>query len=436
MSTELQGLMQLLETVVDAGAASAELYLNETSGIDVSAGRARAQHVDVVERNLRIRAWLTDGRVGEASGAPERVNAMVKTALARAEKAPPLDGGGPVERLPMVLRGLGIDDRRFPLLTMADRLEVITSIERGARGVDRAVQTRDFLYTDRRTRRALVNTNDVSAEEWSTTYRAEGAVLVGDVTLSEAIATRSFSSISSLPLGVVLARRAVALQASEADPAGVTRVMMPPRVTGPMFARLAEGFVLERLQAGKSLFSEGWRAQRSVVDPRIHLIDDPQLPGGLRTWSFDEEGVPPIALALLREGVPATHYRTRAQARALDMRPSGHVWGGAVIAGNLMLRSGTRSMSALLSENNTVRTLMIDHVSPWSGLDLATGDFELRASGFVQRGNDQVEGPVRGVRMRGNILTLLSGLVEIASDTDRVGHVDAPGLLCDGVTLG
>jgi predicted Zn-dependent protease len=92
-------------------------------------------------------------------------------------------------------------------------------------------------------------------------------------------------------------------------------------------------------------------------------------------------------------------------------------------------------MSALLSEHQGVRTLVLDHVVSWDGLDLATGAFDVVASGFVQRGNDSIEGPVRSVRLTGNVLTMLSNLVEIASDTDRIEHVDAPGMLVEGVKI-
>jgi len=436
MSTDLQGLMQLLERAVDAGAATAEVQYVESEGLDVTTVRARPQRKEVASRALRVRTWLADGRYGEATGAPDKHPALTRAALAAAGKAPPQDGAGPAPRLPMVTRGLGIDDRRYPSLTPVDRADVIAAAEKGACGVDRNLQTKDFTYYDRRVRRAVANTNDVIAEEWSTGYHATGTVTHHDVAIREAIASRSFASISSLPFGVVMARRAVALQGSQADPTGVVRVMMPPRVTGTLFARLALAFHSDRIEAGKSLFSATFRKGEPVVDPRIHLIDDAQLPGGFNTWTFDEEGVPPLTLALLREGIPDACYLTIAQTRDSDARPTGHQWEGKIRSGNLMLRSGTRSMSALLSEHSDVRTLMLDHVLGWEDLDLETGDFVVTGSGFVQQGNDQIEGPVRNVVLRGNVLEVLSNLVDIASDTDRIEYVDAPGLLCEGFTIG
>ena len=68
-------------------------------------------------------------------------------------------------------------------------------------------------------------------------------------------------------------------------------------------------------------------------------------------------------------------------------------------------------------------------------LPIATGDFSCTGSGFLRLGNERTEGVVRNARLSGNIIEVLKQVVDIASDTDRVGHVDAPGLLLDGVQV-
>lgn len=437
MAHELQPLMHLVEKGRDQGARATELFLEEVSGLEAEVVRGRPQKRVIGWRRLRVRAWL-DGRFADAEGSPEEGPALLERALtaAAAGQEDPLTT--PPGRLPMVSRGLGIDDRRFPTLSEGDRLDVIVAAERGARGADRRVQTRDFRYHDRRTRRAYIGSSDTIVEERSTTYHAEGRVDVdangSSLSIGDFVSGRSFASISSLPFGAVLARRAVALLGEPIVLDGPTRVMIPPRVAAPLFARLAEAFRHDRITSGRSLFADHLGSGRPIMDGRIHLIDDPQLPGGLRTYAFDEDGIPPVPLVLLREGAVEGRYLDLVPARRIDARPTGHAFGGTLRPSNLLLRSGTRSMSALLSEHSAVPTLVLDHVQDWDGLDLATGDLEARGAGFLQRGN-VVEGPVRGVLLKGNLLDLLGRVVEIASDTDRIGHVDAPGLLVDGVTV-
>ena len=440
MAHELQELMYLIETGRDRGAQATEVFLEEAEGLTVDIVRGRPQKRAFTERGLRVRCWVAEGRFGDAEGTPDDGQGLVEKALAAAHKAPADPVQSPVGRLPVVTRGLGIDDRRFPNLSESDRIDVVVAAERGAKGVDPRIKARDFRYADQRVRRAYISNNETLVEERSTTYEAGGRVEVevprGPLVLEDFVAGRSFASVSSFPFGTVLARRAIALLGDAIGHEGPVRVMMPPRVTGHLFARLAEGFRHDLLDTGGSLFAAGFGTGQTVVDGRIHLIDDPQLPGGLRTQAFDEEGVPPVPLALLREGVVEGRYRDLATARRQEIRPTGHRWKGTLRPANLQLRSGTRSMSALLSEHSDVLTLVLDHVEGmWEGLDLATGDFRVRGSGFLQRGNDQVDGVLRRAWLEGNVLDVLSQLVDIASDTDRVAHVDAPGMLVEGIRV-
>ena len=57
--------------------------------------------------------------------------------------------------------------------------------------------------------------------------------------------------------------------------------------------------------------------------------------------------------------------------------------------------------------------------------------FDWTVSGTVVRKAVE-KGPVRGIRLRGDLVTVLRRVVEVASDTDREGHVDAPGMLLEG----
>ena len=91
-------------------------------------------------------------------------------------------------------------------------------------------------------------------------------------------------------------------------------------------------------------------------------------------------------------------------------------------------------MNALLSEQSEV-VLRLDHVRGLrKGLDLVTGDLRCDASGVLVRGRKKIVGVVPKLRLRGNLAFVLSHVVDLASDTDRFGHVDAPGMMVDGFT--
>ena len=45
-------------------------------------------------------------------------------------------------------------------------------------------------------------------------------------------------------------------------------------------------------------------------------------------------------------------------------------------------------------------------------------------------------GALRGVSLTGDLSVVLGAVVEVCSDTDRIGHVDAPAMVVDGFSLG
>ena len=69
-----------------------------------------------------------------------------------------------------------------------------------------------------------------------------------------------------------------------------------------------------------------------------------------------------------------------------------------------------------------------------AGIRLDSGEVRLPVHGRVFHGN-QPEGSVINGRLVGNLIDVLQQVVEVASDTDRIGHVDAPGIIVDGFRL-
>jgi predicted Zn-dependent protease len=100
---------------------------------------------------------------------------------------------------------------------------------------------------------------------------------------------------------------------------------------------------------------------------------------------------------------------------------------------NLLLRSGTRSMNATLADLGG-RVLAVDDLPDLGRVDFRTGTFAAKVHGVVLDANRPI-GAVRNRTLTGDLSTVLNGLVEVCSDTDRIGHVDAPGMVLDGFTL-
>ena len=141
----------------------------------------------------------------------------------------------------------------------------------------------------------------------------------------------------------------------------------------------------------------------------------------------------PVPLTLLREGRVEGRFLGLQAARQQDQLPTGHRHGDTLAPSNLRLRSGTRSSNAILKDVGGY-TFAVDQLPSLGGLDMSTGLLEVPVFGRVLKAEKQV-GTMVGVVLHGDLKVALNRVVEVASNTDRVGHVDAPALLLEGLAL-
>ncbi len=418
-------------------ALGVELLLTTMTGQELECARGKIHDERAIGSNtLQVQVWLDGGRCASVSGAPTAIDSLVTRALAAAQSAPDNAFSGPLARLNTLPHGLGIADRRYDQVDREDRHDVALAAEKSVRATDRRLSASGFKYRAQRTVRRFANSKGLRLEETSTRYAAEGTVTAsigGDmVRLHDQVAARSFASIASFPYGTNLARRAVALLQKGETLDGEIRTMLPPRVVARLFAALGTAFIDSAFDDDKTFFMQQRPDGEPILDTRIHMVDDGTVPRALHTRSFDDRGVSPVPLTLLREGRVAGRFIGPERARRLDVRPTGHFRDGTLVPTNLMLRSGTRSMNATFTDHDCW-SLWVDDIDA-SDLDLKTGKLRTTLSGQVMKSNEP-RGAMRNVAVEADLLDLLNRVLEVCSDTDRHGHVDAPGMFVEGFRL-
>jgi len=308
----------------------------------------------------------------------------------------------------------------------------LTLAEKGARSIDKDFETRDFVYEDARVQRSFVNSRGVRGQEAGTWFRLGGAVRCGRlrITLAESVVDRTFATVASLPVGINLARRLVELQGPRAHVDGPVRVALPPRVVADLFTLLGPGFRWDLLlDTGTFLGRARGQAPWATL---LHLVDDGLAPGALRTTAFDDRGVGPLPVTLIRDGRIEGSLLDLARARAIGTQATGHEQLGGVYPRNLVVRGGSRSINAILAEERTP-VLVLDHLrGVESGLDLRTGRLLCQASGRLVGSKNQPVGVLPWLEVSADLDVVFRNVLDLASDTDRFGFVDAPGILVDG----
>ncbi len=416
-------LIAAIDRLRRGGALAAEVLLTATDWLGQDGSRGTPSSGRSV--TWTARACRQGGATGVGRGAT--MEEATATALALSATAPPDPYAGPAERQDVRTAGLGTCDRRYPNVETADRLEVLELAERAFDKTRESVQLRRLRYRQERTRRSWASTRGVEASETCTRFELEGTVDVARGRgFTQRLASRHFSDVASLPFGTDLRRRAEPLAREGVGAMPDLPLLLEPRVLAelarafaPAFAADHQGFVAKRPHT-----REGAR----LAPPILHMTDDAGLHSGLFTVAFDDRGVSPVPLTLLREGIVGNRYHSPETARAAGSRPTGHVVDGELIPSNLVIRPGARTRNMIHAELGDLFLLDTPPV-----IDLDSG---------------RLTGPARVVRVAGGeaaegwevvfdlpLSEFFEGITEFAADQERHLGVDTPTGVWDRVRL-
>ena len=434
MDEALQATVALVGAARQRGAAGVEVLRIDEQGLEASVeGRADVAFRPHRSARVSVRAWTEDGREGRATGAVAEADAVVDRALEAARGAAARRGAGPTERAPVGAVVPDLLDRRYVTISREDRAETLSTLVRAARSVDASLRVHDTTYRDAVIVRSFASSRAVRLQERGTTFRVRAAVddPVTGLGLAETLEGRSFSTVASVPFTVGLGRRLVALRGEPVPVEGPIRAALSPWAVAQLVRAILPCFHLAAIEAG-GLFLH---PDRPPLSPLFHLLDDALLPGGLASRSFDDRGVLPVPLTLLRDGRVEGWYVGTDEARARGGRPTGHDTGGYAVPSNLVVRAGLRSMNAVLAEQ-TVPIFAIDHFRGLDGgLDLATGALACEVSGQLVLPRNRIAGPAPRLKVHADLGEVFRSIVDLSSDTERYGALDAVGMLVDGFTL-
>jgi PmbA protein len=211
-------------------------------------------------------------------------------------------------------------------------------------------------------------------------------------------------------------------------------VVFDPRVSGSIVGHLV-GAVNGASIARKTSFLKD-RLGQQLFAKNIRIIDDPLRVRGLRSQTFDAEGVKVKKLAIIDEGVLTSWLLDSATARELGLATTGHAHRGVSSspspgAYNLHLEAGEVSPAELISDIKQ-GFYVTDLIG--SGVNGVTGDYSRGASGFWIE-NGEITYAVSEVTIAGHLFDIFKSMVP-ANDLEFKYGVNAPTLRIEGLTLG
>jgi PmbA protein len=167
---------------------------------------------------------------------------------------------------------------------------------------------------------------------------------------------------------------------------------------------------------------------KPVFAPHIDLSDVPDIPRGLASSPFDEEGVRVRNRRVVEGGVLRGYFLGSYSARKLGLQTTGNAGGNH----NLILRSATQQDFASLLKNmgrGLLVTELLGH-----GVNSVTGDYSRGAAGFwVEHG--EIQYPVHEITIAGNLRDMYRDIVAIGNDIVVQGSRQCGSILVGKMTV-
>ena len=210
-------------------------------------------------------------------------------------------------------------------------------------------------------------------------------------------------------------------------------VVFDPRVSSSLVGHLvgaANGASIAR----KTSFLRD-RLGQQLCDKSIRIIDDPLRVRGLRSQSFDAEGVATQKRAIVEDGVLTTWLLDCATARELNLTTTGHAHRGVSSspspgAYNLHLEPGEPTPEELIADIKD-GFYVTDLIG--SGVNGVTGDYSRGASGFWIE-NGKLTYAVSEMTIAGHLFDIFKSMRPANDLTFKYG-VNAPTIRVEGLTI-
>ena len=416
------------------GASQAEVLLNEDAGLSVG---VRLGQVETVERNrdrgLAVTVYFGQ-RKGNASTAdlqPGSLEATVEQACAIARHTEPDPAAGLADADRMATEVGEFDGWHPWALDPEAAIALACEAEAAGREADPRISNSEGANVSTgESLSVYANSHGfLGAERGSNHYlglsliAGQGDRMQRDYWYSSALAPEDLEPAAMV--GRRAAERTIARLSPRPVKTGQYPVLFVPEVARSLIGHLlaaASGGALYR----QASFLLGALGQRILPD-WFGLAERPHLMRGLRSSSFDSEGVATVDSDIIRAGVLERYLLSSYSARKLGMQSTANA-GGVTNLVATANASGYQELLAGMQQGLVVTELM------GQGANTVTGDYSRGAAGFWVE-NGAIAHPVDEVTIAGRLQDIFQAIEAVGADVDRRSHIGIGSVLVGRMTV-
>jgi PmbA protein len=437
---------RLAAEAVRRGASAAEVFMTRRKEFSVSVRLGDVEKVkEAIDQGLGLRL-LIDGQQASVSCSDfseDAVLALVDEAIELARAASPDESAGlpDASELAGEVPDLGLFDEEVERLPTEKKIRMALAAERAAQDYSERIVNFDGGGLDTASSTITLANSLGFAGEYQSTLISLAAVPVaaddrGHMQRDYWYDTRRRLDELASPeeIGRVAAQRTLRKLNARSVPTQSVPVVFDPQMAASLLGHLFEALSGETIFRRASFLVD--RLGEMVASPRLTVVDDGLLKGGLGSRPFDGEGLPARRTVLIRDGRLESYLLNSYTARKLGLKSTGNaartlVGGPSVNAGNLTIEAGAHTPAEIIGSvsKGLYLTEMIGQ-----GVNVVNGDYSRSAAGLWIE-NGELTFPVQGVTVAGNLKEMLRAIEMVGDDLDFRSRVVAPSLLIGRMTI-
>lgn len=329
---------------------------------------------------------------------------------------------------------LDLCDPTFHNVTPAQRLAAVAAIEDGAREAAAAcgaqVNSLSAAYSDTWSRSVLLHSNGFEGQREATLFSASASASLQDPNGKKPSDSewRSARYRADLPddlrgIGAEAVARARRRIGQARLPSASMTLAVDNRAARPLVSHWMRGLYGPAIQQRRSFLLD--RLGQPVGNPRFSLREEPFIPRGFGSATYDSDGIPTRPRPITEGGVLQTFLIDTYYARKLGQTPTG---GGTT---NLILAPGARDQAAIIRD--IPRGVLVTGFLGGNS-DTTRGDFSHGILGFAIE-DGAVTTPIGEMNITDSHASLWDRLAEVGADLYTASALQTPTLVFEGVSV-
>ncbi|QCU72494.1 metalloprotease PmbA [Luteimonas yindakuii] len=416
------------------GASQAEVSCSEEQGLNVGVRLGEVETVEATrDRGVALTVYFGQ-RKGSASTADLREDSLVATveqacAIARYTEDDPAAGLADPALMATLLREF---DSWHPWALDADEaVEIALACEQAGRDADPRIDNSDGASVGSGAAVSVyANSHGFVGSSRETHHSVGCALIAGEGEAMQRDGWYTFAlSRADLQAPVTVGREAARRALARLDPRPVPTGTMPVLFSAEM-ARSLVGHLLGAVSGG-ALYRRASFLLDSLGEQLFPdwfaIHEQPFLPRGLRSSSFDAEGVATRDSALVDGGVLQRYVLGSYSARKLGLQTTGNAGG----VHNLELAANAGDLASMLRDMG--RGLLVTELMG-QGVNSVTGDYSRGAAGFWVE-NGVIVHAVDGITIAGNLREMFRNIQAVGSEWDPRSHIRTGPILLQRMTV-